>query len=119
MKLRKEVLWFGRQMEAKLQEHDDDRGGWENCDNRYLQDLLMQGAEELLVACGILDDAIDRSCYSMEDVPLQQATIMHVITEAADVANFALMIADNARQIPPRLGLDVAHEDSINADDSD
>jgi len=74
MKIRKEVMWFARRMELKLRENDH-KDHWTGCDFEYLFRRLMEESTELHAA--FLDDQID---------------------EAADVANFAMMIADNAHK---------------------
>lgn len=78
--MRDQVKWFAEQMEAKLQENDH-KGGWENCSVEYLLNRLNEEAQELFYAT---------------ETPNSMETI---IREAADVANFAMMIADKARQV--------------------
>ncbi len=75
--MREVVKWFAEQMEAKLQKHDD-RGGWHQCEQGWLLVRLTDEAVELM-------EAIKKSDREA------------VISEAADVANFAMMIADKAR----------------------
>lgn len=74
--LRPSVLAFASEMERKLSARDRVRGerGWIGCTPEWLYSRLAQEANELL-------DAI-RSCNTM------------ILEEAADVANFAMMIAD-------------------------
>ena len=76
--LRPEVLAFACLMEAKLRRHDHDRGrkGWEDSDIMVLADRIDDERCELLRA-------------------LQRDAAPDVIAgECADVANFALMVAD-------------------------
>jgi NTP pyrophosphatase (non-canonical NTP hydrolase) len=81
---REEVRWFAVQMEAKLKENDH-KGGWDNCQYRYLLDRLREEVDELIQA--FWD---------------QEKTTEDIVSEAADVANFAMMIADKTRkQFPP------------------
>lgn len=77
--LRPEVRWFAEQMELALRRNDH-KGGWQDCDYEYLSDRLRDETLELegAVFGGGLNEAI--------------------INEAVDVANFAMMIADNARK---------------------
>ena len=84
MKIRKEVMWFARRMELKLRENDH-KDHWTGCDFEYLFRRLMEESTELHAA--FLDDQID---------------------EAADVANFAMMIADNARGYLPPLPVPIS-----------
>lgn len=82
--MRPEIMWFGEQMEKKLQVHDG-KGGWDTCELYWLLKRLQDEVAELkteidLLNCGMIN--------------YQEA-----INEAADVANFAMMIADNVRSI--------------------
>ena len=74
-------MWFAEQMEAKLRENDH-KGGWENCSLDWLVGRLYREAKELWIE-------VDRVVPEPE----------RIIREAADVANFAMMIADIARRI--------------------
>lgn len=75
--VRPEVAAFAAAMEAKLKENDH-KGGWSDCDKHWLMDRLYEEADEL---CG----AVNRGVAS------------EIEREAADVANFAMMIFDIAR----------------------
>lgn len=79
IELRPEVRWFAEQMELKLRENDH-KGGWSKCPVDYLFSRLGQEVMELDKA---LDFHIDFD---------------GAISEAADVANFAMMIADNVHR---------------------
>lgn len=74
LKLRPEVRRFSEVMERRLRKHDH-KGGWKDCDYSYLTRRLQEEIDELHVAV---------QCKSLELIP----------EEAADVANFAMMIAD-------------------------
>lgn len=76
--LRPSLLRFALEMERKLKDNDH-KPGWEDDDNNDLFERILDEARELR-------DAIENS------VPLPT----RVIEEAVDVANFAMMIADNA-----------------------
>lgn len=78
--VRPAVLWFAVQMEKKLRMNDHKRH-WSTCENGYLTTRLAEEGAELF-------EAVDHG------------TSEAVIAEAADVANFAMMIADKHR--PPR-----------------
>lgn len=71
------VIAFARVMEFKLSKnrHKGNREGWVNCDVRMLMNLLKRELVELEAA------------YNLGDVK-------NVELEAADVANFAMMISD-------------------------
>ena len=77
---RTSVNWFAEQMELKLRDNDH-KGGWASCEHSWLLDRLKQEVGEL-------EKALDQ-------VDNQE----NVIKEAADVANFALMIADLAGRL--------------------
>lgn len=71
---REAVLWFAGEMESKLKVNDH-KGGWYSCNLNYLSKRLTQERKELYDA--IKSDDKER-----------------VISECADIANFAMMIAD-------------------------
>lgn len=76
--MRESVQWFAEQMEARLKANDH-KGGWE-------RDLLSRLFDRLCEEAVELEQAIEGN-----------ATVDQIAREAADVANFAMMIADNAR----------------------
>jgi len=83
IELRDSVKWFASQMERKLKNHDD-RPGWEDQSIRWLYERLDEETGELL-------REINRLLENWSKTNIQR-----VVSEAADVANFAMMIADNA-----------------------
>lgn len=85
--IRKEVLWFAHQMENKLKENDY-KGGWDRCTREALLYRLDQELQELKNAIGKIGKR-----HLKEDVVFEL-----VIRESADVANFAMMIADNCQK---------------------
>lgn len=76
--MRAQVLWFAEQQEKKLALNDH-KGSWELESLGYLLERLEDELRELLRACAHGD-------------------YRDVIEEAADVANFAMMVADHARR---------------------
>lgn len=74
--LRPEVVRFAFEMERKLMENDH-KGGWRQCDDHWLILRLKQEVDEL--ASAVQSGSID------------------IHREAADVANFAMMISENWR----------------------
>jgi NTP pyrophosphatase (non-canonical NTP hydrolase) len=75
--IRPEVLAFMEEMEARLRANDH-KGGWEDCSYPYLIRRIREETDELLSSLGqvgVVDPA-------------------EVRREAADVANFAMMVAD-------------------------
>ena len=84
IELRPEVQWFAEQMELRLRANDH-KGGWQLEDQRWLSGRLGEEWEELKTALWDMDNNRLSSPES-------------VISEAADVGNFAMMIADNTRK---------------------
>ena len=76
--LSRQLGWFAGQMAKKLRENDH-KGSWEGLGNDHLTHRLHQEFVELTEA-------------------IAKGTPEQIISEAADVANFALMIADNANR---------------------
>ena len=83
MQVRESVKWFAEQMENKLKENDK-KGGWDDCNIYWLIQRIREETNELLSAVNLNRDL--------------GATKENIIREAADVANFAMMIADIARK---------------------
>ena len=88
--VRESVAWFAEQMERKLRLHDDRPGWMGNLPNALLDRVREEVAE--------LDNAIDYGARA-ED----QSHPRNIIDECADVANMAMMIADNMRECLPPL----------------
>lgn len=101
MKLRPSVQKFAEQMEAKLREHDTDKGrtGWRDEDVDYLAQRLVEEARELA-------EAIGGRCKACSHPIFTYSTAEEAIQEAVDVANMAMMVAE----ILERRGLDWAEK---------
>ena len=82
---RTEVRWFAEQMEAKLKENDH-KGGWDSCGIFWLRNRLVEEVKELT-------RVMEAGHNSESGLDLE-----NIIREAADVANFAMMIADKAKK---------------------
>lgn len=78
MKPRPAVQRFAQAMERKLRQNDD-REGWEGCSYFYLLSMMEREVKEVR--------------ESLVDQDPKEAQL-----EAADVANFAMMIYDNLRR---------------------
>lgn len=93
------VQWFAGEMEHKLAKnrHKGDREGWINDHPKRLLERLNQETEELAQAIFLGD-------YDQ------------IIAEAADVGNFAMMIADIARTLQSVKGPGEFSEPKIHAD---
>lgn len=87
--LRPEVAAFAQAMERKLRANDH-KGGWANEPKGWLLD---RAEAELLE----LRESVSWLQRSAEDLAVQS-----VLDEAADVANFCIMIADNCGALGPR-----------------
>lgn len=97
-KLRHEVQWFAEQMELTLRKNDH-KGGWGSMKNMQLYERLKEESAEL-----------EQTLVATDVKRFNQIRFNRVIREATDVANFAMMIADNARRIPKQKVLPKAHE---------
>lgn len=97
---RPEVIAFANAMEARLSHHDDSRGtrGWSECDPKWLLQRLRQEVDELEKALA----ARHQRCACREAM-CPHSLFEHpesVGHEAADVGNFAMMIADVRGELP-------------------
>ena len=86
--VRPEVAAFALLMEAKLRENDH-KGGWRRCTTTYLSRRLGNELEELRAVVSAFNKA-DSAC----DGEAVEVLALAVGREAADVANFAMMLAD-------------------------
>lgn len=77
------VLAFAKRMEAKLEQnrHKGDRSGWLKSQPHSLLKRIREESTEL-------EDALNR-----------EESLTEIVDEAADVANFAMMIADHTGQL--------------------
>lgn len=76
LKIRPEIEWFSQHMERKLALNDW-KGGWQNDSHISLLNRLYEEVYELVNA----------------------DTCEEIVNEAADVANIAMMIADNRARV--------------------
>lgn len=92
--LRPVVLWFAEHMEMQLRQHDKDMGkvGWQREGTEWLLKRLGSEYRELEDA---VKGVIGEQLYGYRYYP--PGPIAKQITEAVDVANFAMMVADVAR----------------------
>ncbi|MBK5474390.1 hypothetical protein JFU54_28820 [Bacillus sp. TH19] len=81
--MRNEVIWFAECMESKLQENDH-KGGWKQCGKYWLFERMQEEITELLQELSRFGNDAKN-----EDM---------IIRECADIANFAMMIADKVRE---------------------
>ncbi|MHB8124688.1 MAG: hypothetical protein ACYDEJ_03425 [Desulfitobacteriaceae bacterium] len=84
---REPVKWFAEQMEDILRKNDH-KTGWHDYSNAFLLFRLRQSTQEL-----------DYSLRHRSQTLIPSAD--EIIREATDVANFAMMIADNTRRGNP------------------
>jgi hypothetical protein len=98
---RPEVQAFADAMEIELQKNDH-KGGWKTCPDNYLINKLLEETAELIEATiGIDGDNIwglikrfgDR-CFEVSGKGGDK------ISEAADIGNIAMMLADPERKSP-------------------
>jgi len=83
MDIRYHIMRFSTDMEEKMRKHDHDRGesGWMNMDPKMLLEKLMD--EVLELSDSMVGDNIDHNA---------------IISECADVANYAMMITSIMRK---------------------
>lgn len=90
--VRASVAWFSTQMEAKLAKNDH-KGGWASCDVRWLLQRLKEETKELEHVLDMRD--LEKGYRSAgEGLVLIDTDNEAVVSEAVDIANFAMMIAD-------------------------
>lgn len=77
--MRESIRWFAERMEEKLACYDE-RDGWSECELDWLQARVSMELEELAEA--LRDEKYDEA-----------------VLEAADAANFLMMIADNCSRV--------------------
>ena len=82
--VRPEVLAFAHLMESKLKKNDH-KGGWKNCDPSWLFNRMYEEIEEIKIP--LLTDKNEQAKRRHEQRD-------RISLECADVANFAMMIAD-------------------------
>lgn len=88
--VRPEVIWFANKMEEKLALNDH-KGGWKACDVDMLIDRMQEEIDELKDAWWKRKNDWGRSAgEGFMFVPTNE----DLIKECADVANFAMMVAD-------------------------
>jgi regulator of replication initiation timing len=93
------VLWFACEMERQLKANDR-KGGWSDCTDGYLLAKLDEEVGEVKEAVQAVHDDLAYKAMSFGergDRGGLAGLIERVINEAADVANIAMMVADNAR----------------------
>jgi len=90
--VRAEVIAFAKVMEAKLAANDG-KGGWHHETTGYLSRRLYQELEELSRARVSYEQASGKWPRDLELVKRRREEL---VEECADVANFAMMIADVA-----------------------
>ncbi|MHC4501833.1 MAG: hypothetical protein ACYTFI_00895 [Planctomycetota bacterium] len=94
MRLRAEVDSFAAEMERELQANDH-KGGWKDCSPWPLFAEMTNHKRALQRSVGdLLAMETDVAMGSHGDLPKQQQLIDRIRDDAADVANFAMMIAD-------------------------
>lgn len=90
---RREVRWFAERMERKLKKNDY-KGHWRNSTFGYLRERLDQECRELH---RLFKGRFGTPKYT----PIEAEKI---VSEAADVGNFAMMIADNVKEFLAKEG---------------
>lgn len=97
--LRPEVKWFALLMEETLRKHDESKGGvdgWRKCGGDWLYERLLAEAQELE---NELNPTSKCNCREAGCPHTPWINLEGIVAEAVDVANFAMMIADNHRSL--------------------
>lgn len=94
---REELKWFSKNMEQKLKENDY-KGGWDDVTVNFLLERLDCEFKELQ---NIINEFISDTGRSVEDGLLLPIYPQDIVRECADVANFAMMIADKFKKDNP------------------
>lgn len=89
VELRAPLRRFAEEMERKLKANDH-KGGWLGCSFKYLFDRMSAERRELHIV-------VDK-CLEEQDPKVRNDLRRKAIEEAADVANFAMFIADKMRE---------------------
>lgn len=99
LKLRPKVVAFAQAMERKLRKNDD-KGGWSHCGTGWLLGRLLEEVYELAdlarvdaVTLGMLGIVVDR-VRRFQPTMKAHAAVETIRDEAADVANFTMMLTD-------------------------
>lgn len=101
--VREPVLWFSQVMETKLKENDD-KGGWQ--EHQFPHGELMDRLEEEFREVQQLFEERDWHEETLSGLTL--AELVRLVREYADVANFSMMGADQAREeLKRRTGIDM------------
>ena len=90
--MRAVIKWFGMRMENKLKENDH-KGGWMNCNFKSLFKRMRIESDEILEAYYFQRMQRDWGNWKIDEDSAQE-----LIDECADVANYAMMIADNCKK---------------------
>ena len=93
MEVRDQVKDFATIMEEKLKENEH-KGGWDNCDNTFLFNRLLQEVTELHESLNDLKMSVEDD--SSDDT--QKVIARETMRECADVADFSMMISSNLKR---------------------
>jgi len=85
MEIREEIKSFAEAMERKLAKYDEQKDGWEDCSPEYLVARLAFEFAELI-----------SQLNQTKEQQWEDDNVDFLISECADVGNFAMMIADVA-----------------------
>lgn len=89
--IRSEMMWFANRCEKKLRRRMAGASVWREDSFKVLLGRLLDEAEELVLAV--------RHLRKVSEVGEVRDAYEGIIDESSDVGNFAMMIADKARQI--------------------
>ena len=105
----KHQTWWFHVLCAEILAENHHKGGWRGCPSGYLVGKLLEEVAELLalnmaenpdldtLRKSILDGAMDLMDAEGHGFELSDRHRLHVHKETGDIANMAMMVADNAR----------------------
>lgn len=95
--MQQEVIWFGKRMQEvldmnKYKEGDDKQDHWSNMSQEFLYERLVEEVDELR-------ELLDHRCECCgTEFEVTVPNVPMLVKECCDIANFAMMLADNAFQ---------------------
>ncbi|MNB86388.1 hypothetical protein D3C75_333310 [compost metagenome] len=87
--LKKVVKWFSTKMLEQLQANQH-KIGWDDESNEYLLNELDRNVVKLMMATSLFD--------MKDNAVVRESSRKEILRRTANIANFAMMIADNANR---------------------
>ena len=95
---RTEVFLFAEAMERRLRKNDY-KGGWKDSTDEYLSVHLLEEVAELLKTLNLTKKELELAPIAFKKMMEDKGVVGHDrMTEAMDVANYAMMLWDNTKK---------------------